>query len=168
MTETEIYLNEDTSEIISKFQNNFWICFNSNRVNYKIITFGYSSNKVLCNSSDCGNKSVLALNKATFIGQSVKIGLLYRFPNLPPNSFLENLTSWIDVKKTNILLGDFNLNALCYDSYTPKQRLINYKLLISEPTHMDRVLLDHVYIARSFSIDKKCLFFWSWRFEIAD
>ena len=89
----------------------------------------------------------------------MKIGFLYRFPNLPPNSFLENLTSWIDVKTTNILIGDFNLNALCYDSYTPKQRLINYKLLISEPTHMDRVLLDHVYIARSFSIDKKCLFF---------
>lgn len=85
----------------------------------------------------------------------MKIGLLYRFPNLPPNSFLENLTSWIDVKKTNILLGDFNLSALYDDSYTPlQQRMENYKLLVSESIHVDGGLLDHVYTARSFSTDK--------------
>ena len=71
-----------------------------------------------------------------------------------PNLFLENLTSWIDEEKPNILLGDFDLDALCYGSYTPlQQRLENYKLLVSEPTHMHGGLLDHAYIARSFSTD---------------
>ena len=78
---------------------------------------------VLCNSSDCVNKSVLALKKPTFLGQPVKIDLLYRSPNFPPNSFLENLTCWIDEEKPYILLGHFNLNALCYDSYTPLKQI---------------------------------------------
>ena len=77
----------------------------------------------------------------------MKIGLLYRSPNLLPNLFFGNLTSWIVEEKPDILLGDFSLDALCYDSYTPlQQRLENYKLLVSEPTHMDGGLLDHVYI----------------------
>ena len=83
------------------------------------------------------------------------MAFLYRSPNLLPNLFLENLTSWTDEEKPDILLGGFNLDALCYDSYTPlQQRLENYELLVSEPTHMDGGLLDHVYIAKSFSTVK--------------
>ena len=142
LTETQLHLNEDTSEITSKFQNSFRMYFNNNRDKYRSIAFGYSSNMALCSSADCGSKSVLALK-------------LYRSPNLLPNLFLENLTSWIDEEKPDILLGDFNLDALCYDSCNPlQQRLENYKLLVSEPTHMDGGLLDHVYIARSFSTNK--------------
>ena len=95
--------------------------FNNNRYKYRSIAFGYSSNMVLCNSSDCGSKSVLPLKKPAVLGESVKIGLLYRSPNLLPNLFLENLTSWIDEEKPDILLGDFNLDTLCYDSYNPLQ-----------------------------------------------
>ena len=155
LTETQLHLNEDTSEITSKFQNSFRMFFNNNRDKYRSIAFGYSSNMALCSSSDSGSKSVLALKKPAFLGESVKIGLLYRSPNLLPNLFLENLTSWIDEEKPDILLGDFNLDALCYDSCNPlQQRLENYKLLVSEPTYMDGGLLDHVYIARSFSTNK--------------
>ena len=53
------------------------------------------------------------------------------------------------------MLGDFKIDALYYDSYNPlQQKLENYKLLVSEPTHMDGGLLDHAYVARSFSTDK--------------
>ena len=155
LTETQLHLNEDTSEITSKFQNSFRMYFNNNRDKYRSIAFGYSSNMALCSSSDCGSKSVLALKKPAFLGELVKIDLLYRSPNVLPNLFLENLTFWIDEEKADILLGDFNLDALCYDSCNPlQQRLENYKLLVSEPTHMDGGLLDHVYIARSFSTNK--------------
>ena len=130
LTETQLHLNEDTSKITSKFQNSFRMYFSNNRDNYRSIAFGYSSNMVLCSSSDCGSKSVLALKKPAFLGESVKIGLLYRSPNLLPNLFLENLTSWIDEEKPDILLGDFNLDALCYDSYNPlQQRLESYWFL---------------------------------------
>ena len=61
LTETQLHLNDDTSEIASKFQNNFRMYFGNNRDKYRSIAFGYSSNVILCNTSDCGSKSVLAL-----------------------------------------------------------------------------------------------------------
>ena len=35
--------------------------------------------------------------------------------------------------------------------------LTNYKLFVSQPTHLDGVLLDHEYIADSFSGHKKTI-----------
>ena len=129
LTETQLHLNDDISEITSKFEKKFRTYFNSARDKYRSIAFGHSSNMILCNSSDCGSKSVLALKKPAFLRESVKIGILYCSPNLLPNLFLAYLTSCIDEEKPDILLGDFNLDALCYDSYTPlqQQRLENYK-----------------------------------------
>ena len=58
-------------------------------------------------------------------------------------------------KNSDILFGDFNINALCTDTYsTLRHMLTNYKLLVSQPTHLDGALLDHVYIADSFSAHK--------------
>ena len=123
MTETQLYLNEDTSEITSKVQNSFRMHFNNNRDRYRSIAFGCSSIMVLCNSLGCDSKSVLALRKPAFLGESVKNDLLYRSPNLLTNLFLENLLSWIDEEKPNISPGDFNLDALCYDSYNPLRQI---------------------------------------------
>ena len=53
------------------------------------------------------------------------------------------------------MLADFNINALCTDSYSSLRHIFtNYKLLVSQPTHLDRALLDHVNIADSFSRHK--------------
>ena len=98
--------------------------------------------------------SLVNVKKSTFLDKPVKVALLYR----PPNSsslFLRNMKSWIDEKKPDILFGDFNINALCTDSYSNlRHMLTNYKLLVSQPTHLDGALLDHVYIADSFSAHK--------------
>ena len=41
---------------------------------------------------------------------------------------------------------------LCTDSYSNlRHMLTNYKLLLSQPTHLDGALLDHAYITDSFS-----------------
>ena len=98
--------------------------------------------------------SLVNVKKSTFLDKPVKVALLYR----PPNSsslFLRNMKSWIDEKNPDILFGDFNVNALCTDSYSNlRHMLTNYKLLVSQPTHLDGALLDHVYIADSFSAHK--------------
>ena len=95
--------------------------------------------------------SLVNLKKSTFLDKPVKVALLYRPPN-SPSLFLQNMKSWIDKKTPDILLGDFNINALCTDSYSNlRHMLTNYKLLVSQPTHLDGALLDHVYIADSFS-----------------
>ena len=46
--------------------------FDNNRDKYRGIAFGYSSNVILYNTSDCGSKLVLALKKPAFLGESVK------------------------------------------------------------------------------------------------
>ena len=76
LTEIQLHLNDDTSEITSKFQNNFRMYFNNNRDKYRSIAFAYSSTMILCNILECGSKSVLAFEKPAFLGEAVKIGFL--------------------------------------------------------------------------------------------
>ena len=48
LTETQLYLNEDTSDITTKFQNNFSMYYNSSTDKHRGIAFGYLSNIFLC------------------------------------------------------------------------------------------------------------------------
>ena len=52
LTETQLYLNEDTSDITTKFQNNFSMYYNSSTDKHRGIAFGYLSNIFLC---ECWN-----------------------------------------------------------------------------------------------------------------
>ena len=71
-TETQLQLHENTSEIASKFQNNFRMCFNSNRDQHKSIAFGYSSSMLLHDSSDYGSMPILLFNvQKTLISRSI-------------------------------------------------------------------------------------------------
>ena len=98
--------------------------------------------------------SLVNVKKSSFLDKPVKVALLYR-PSNSPSLFLRNMKSWIDEKNSDILFGDFNRNALCTDSYSNLWHMLtNYKLLVSQPTHLDGALLDHVYIADSFSARK--------------
>ena len=80
-TETQLQLHENTSEITSKFQDNFRMYFNSNRDQHKSIAFGYSSSMLLHDSSDYGSMSILLFKKPSFLDQLVRVALLYRSPN---------------------------------------------------------------------------------------
>ena len=70
-----------------------------------------------CEGSNFCSMSLANVKKSTFLDETVKVALLYRPPNLP-SLFLQNMKSWINKKKTYILLGDFNINALCTESYS--------------------------------------------------
>ena len=95
--------------------------------------------------------SLVTVKKSTVLDKPVKVALLYRPPN-SPSLFLQNMKSWIDEKDPDILLGNFIINVLCTDSYPNlRHMLTNYKMLVSPPTHLDGALLDHIYIAYSFS-----------------
>ena len=65
LTETQLYLNEDTSDITTKFRS---------------IAFGYSSNLFLSESSNFCSMSLVNVKKSTFLDKPVKIALLYRPP----------------------------------------------------------------------------------------
>ena len=121
----------------TKFQNNFSMYYNSSTDKHKSIAFGYSSNIFLCESSNFCSVSLVNVKKCTFLDKSVKESLLYGSPNLPP-LFLRNMKSWTDEKNPD-MLGDFNINALCTVSYSNlRHMLTNFKLLVSQPTHLDK------------------------------
>ena len=51
LRETQLYLNEDTSDITTKFQNDFSMYYNSSTDKHRNIAFGYSGNIFFCESS---------------------------------------------------------------------------------------------------------------------
>ena len=61
----------------------------------------------------------------------------------------------VSEKKPDILLGYFSINAFCTNSHTTfKHVLSDYELLVFEPTHLDRDLLDHLLVSNSFCANK--------------
>ena len=89
LTETQLHLNDDTSEITSKFQNNFRMYFNNNKDKYRSIAYGYLSDMILSNSSACGNKSVLALKKP-----SISRRISENWPPISFSKFATKLVFW--------------------------------------------------------------------------
>ena len=54
-------------------------------------------------------------------------------------------------EKIDIILGDVNINALDDETFPPPKNILNgYEMVVREPTHLDRGLLDHVYIHKVF------------------
>ena len=62
-----------------------------------------------------------------------------------------------NVKKVDVLLEDFNINAaLSNEPYAGVSNVFTeYKLMASEPTYMDAGLLDHLYLMRQFLFGKQ-------------
>ena len=59
------------------------------------------------------------------------------------------------VKKTDILLGYFNTNALSNKPYAGvSNAFTDYKFMVSEPTYINVDLLDHLYLMKQFLFGK--------------
>ena len=63
-----------------------------------------------------------------------------------------------------ILLGDFNIDY--FEKHDALNEVLsNYNMIISEPTHVDGSLLDHIYVSKELQHDfdvrsfVKCVFF---------
>ena len=61
-------------------------------------------------------------------------------------------------EKIDIILGDVNINALDDETFPPPKNILNsYEMVVRKPNHLDRWLLDHVYI-HTQSVFKKMEF----------
>ena len=76
----------------------------------------------------------------------------------------------IDVKKVDVLLGDFNINVLSNETYAGVSNVLReYKLIVREPKHSNGGLMDHLYLMKQFLVEKhlkshskEYIFFRSW------
>ena len=83
--------------------------------------------------------------------EHLRILLVYKSHNLSIQQFREYILHLVNSKNPDILLGDFNINAL----QTPAPSIVtdlyneNYALVVTKPTHIKGNLIDHIYISNS-------------------
>ena len=66
-------------------------------------------------------------------------------------NFLDQLIYFTNARKIDILLEDFNIDVFDSDACAKLHDVLsNYRLVVKEPTHLDRALLDHVHLHKLF------------------
>ena len=104
----------------------------------------------MIDSEDHDSVTILTFSKTIFPLRQVKVALLYRSPKSPVRALTEQFP-WLANKKADILLKDFNNNTLSNQAYEGVSNVLaEYKLMLSEPTHMNGGLLDHLYLVKQF------------------
>ena len=90
--------------------------------------------------------SLMSFQKESFCKNHFCLLLLYRSSNIQKNVFLMKLSDYFLNYKIDLILGDFNIDGLDVEaSKTLNEVMVDYKLVVSVPTHIDGKLLDHVY-----------------------
>ena len=127
LTETQLQIGEDTSVIESRFQEYFKIHFNSNENRYLLFkSFCYSNLVSILDHEDHNAISIIVINKPQFYEYPITIALVYRSPNSPIASFLDQLVYFTNARTIDILLGDFiNIDAFDGDAYTGLHEVIS-------------------------------------------
>ena len=87
--------------------------------------------------------------------EKLSILLTYRSKNIGTQDFIEQMTYLTTLHKPDLVLGDFNINALKDSPLCDTMRQNGYTLLGSEPTHIMGGLLDHVYIKNNSNLFDK-------------
>ena len=78
--------------------------------------------------------------------ERVLILLTYSSNNFNVQDLMGQITHFITFHKPDLVLGDFNINALMNSPLLDTMRQYGYSLLGTEPTHIMGGLLGHVYV----------------------
>ena len=71
--------------------------------------------------------------------------LVYRSHNPSLTAFYNSLENLLSYPCIDIVLGDFNINAVNRANMNVQHTLSNYMLLVNESTHVSGSMVDHVY-----------------------
>ena len=92
---------------------------------------------------------MIQFQKCTFADQPVNLAVVYRSPSSCQVNFVNYLVNIVEENNIDILLGDFNINAF-HDTLLTNMTLQRFQMIVSEPTHIDGGLIDHVYLRNTF------------------
>ena len=138
MTETQVLYSQEpnTQNQFEKYQ---LLMHNDPTDCFKSLAFLKENN-----IADC----ILQYNSTLFAEFIVQVSILltYRGNNFNVQDFIGQITHLITFDKPDLVLGDFNINALRDSPLLDTMRQYGYTLLETEPTHIMVGLLDHVYI----------------------
>ena len=94
--------------------------------------------------------SYLTFVKSTFDSNIMKLLVLYKKNSLLLTNFCNWLLKFIFYNPVDIILGDFNMNAL-HENNSLLHVLSAYNQVVTKSTHISGSLLDHVYVHKEFS-----------------
>ena len=80
----------------------------------------------------------------------MKLLVLYKKNSLLLTNFCNWLLEFIFYNSVDIILGDFNMNAL-HENNSLLHVLSAYNQAVTKSTHISGSLLDHVYVHKEFS-----------------
>ena len=112
----------------------------------KSIAYGYSREVTILSNEDFNVISIFTLKKIS--NTPVSMALIYRSSKSPLSQFI-NCLQYLVGRNIDVFLGDFNIGVF-QGVKALKKVFSNYNLKTSKPNHLDRALLDHVYIKNSF------------------
>ena len=128
--------------------------FNNSDNKFKSIAYGLSNDVEILAKEDFNGTSIFNIRKQHFSNNSFSVALIYRCPNTQPSAFIDRL-NYVVASGIDVLLGDFNIDGLDEGAYRRlKDTLSSCNLKVLEPTHLDGLLLDDVYLHKIFEHDK--------------
>ena len=90
--------------------------------------------------------SLLTFKKSILSDIPLKLLLLYRTPNSSRATFYDHLVQLLNNHDIDFILGDFNIDSFDLENNHLHNIFCSYQMVVKEPTHHSRGLLDHVYV----------------------
>ena len=88
---------------------------------------------------------MIQFQKSTFADQPINLVVVYQSPSSSQVNFVNYLIDIVEKNNIDILLDDFNINAL-HDTLLTNMTFQIFQMTVTEPTHIDGGLIDHVYL----------------------
>ena len=153
LTETQLSPGSDVNEIQTIFDQ-FSVSLNMSDYRFSSLAICYQKSVLLqCHQKGEGI-SVIKLCKPTYSNDCVSIAILYSRMLSTIPAFFSNLELLNNSSEINIVLRDFNLDALDPGLFEQiSNTLSKFCLVNSSSTHLNGSLIDQVYVRRAF-LDK--------------
>ena len=155
-TETQLTSNSNLQRIENTLTD-FQVCYNNcDYCRFQSLALGYKQSVLVSDMLKCQVYLFFSLEKPQFSGKVLKVALLYRKPMYVNEVFFNRVENLVLRNDIDILLGDFNIDALDSNNnnHTLQTILWNYRLILNKPTYISGSLLDHVYVKKSFLKNK--------------
>ena len=122
--------------------------YNNNEDKFQCLAIGFRNDASIVREIKLHGASVIEFVQPDF-DRSLKLLLLYKKHAVTLNSFCNWLEHMVINRSIDIILGDFNINALG-ENQSLINVLRNYEQIVKDSTHISGSLLDHVCIRQDF------------------
>ena len=139
LTETQVELEDNTSNIEGRLRQFYNVSFNSNLNKYRSLVLCTTRDTTLTNHQKFDGFSLVKFIKQSFVDHPITIILLYTSPNSSETVFLDMINQLLTLSTVHLKLGDFNIDGLDAIKCSRLPNVLhNYEMIVSEPTRYFR------------------------------